>query len=1229
MPEENRGVLSLARQYKQSNSDVFEFLEIHSDASLTDHCDVLLVDLEQKWQSDQSIRIETYLSTFPEIASDVTLKLKLVLAEYQARLSQADPPSISEYIQRFPDLTDQLQNQQTITIINPASDIDDPALAQTFQPSSQPGVESTSPNTATQLSKSSRFAAGYQFGDYVIEGEIARGGMGVVFKAQQVSLNRPVALKMILSSHLAGTDEIIRFQAEAESAAKLDHPGIVPVYEVGAIENQNFFSMGFVEGGSLTDLLVDGPIEGMQAAQLVKSIAEAVQYAHTRNIVHRDLKPVNVLLDEERQPKITDFGLAKNMVEDSGLTATGAVMGTPGYMAPEQAAGKLDEVGPLADVYSIGGILYFLLTGQPPFKGTNPIETIRQVISVEPVSPRQYNNHVDLDLATICLKCLEKEPGRRYASAGELSEELNLYLENRPITARPVSSTEKVWRWCKRNPSVACMSFVISSLLVFLLVAGPTVYFRELKINKDLLSTQVDLKSATQKAQSQTELAKSQAELAQSQTELATLRLAESYFDNAIKLCEEENVANGLLLMARSLKLLPPEHQKLEQAIRINIDSWSKEIFATPKYFFDYPIRATAATFLPAGDKVLVGCEDGSVVLWDLHTSSITKTSLKNPNGIHRIILSIDTSKCITIDQKDIARIWHYPTQKQIGEDESKVRSASFSIDHKHIFIGTTDQKLYTLDALTGTPLKKPTSLQTVGQSLDVSSDGKYLLISDKKQSVGMHDLLTGEVTRRFSQHNHENNATSALDVAWSPDDTLIATADNYGVLRLYDSKTGNLRGKEFHFRYGVHRVEFSPDGSRVLCGSRDRTARLFDTATGKQVGTTIFHRKRVLDLSFSQTKNLFLTVAAGQLRVFSQEPVGKNSDSLIYQPMDNGYKGFLFTYYVDNGKKFAVEDASRIKLFDTKTKTFVKQHEFQTENIFGGAYHAGKSYFCRLFLKKNKMVHLFDVDQFKPLSDQVGPILYGRPEMWLHPDKEIFVTRYGDFVRLWSTKTGKQICKPLLHPAYVRVCAFSPDGATLATACEDGFIRFWNIPSGEQAGQTIEIEEGLVFDLMYTPDGQNLVCNALVTTVWDVATLERIAFADIGRPFRLAVANNSRFILVAGESWDTQGTTAPQILRIWDTITNRPVSRIIHFNTNLITNFFSPDGSNVITSSTDGNVRIFDVLDPIQGSPEEVENWLEVNTTMYLNEKNEPELMNAKDWRERRQLLKFSPFDH
>jgi serine/threonine protein kinase/TPR repeat protein len=310
------------------------------------------------------------------------------------------------------------------------------------------------------------FAPGTRFGDYEIIKEIARGGMGVVFMARQVSLNRLVALKMILSARLASRDDVRRFRAEAEAAARLDHPGIVPIHEVGEQDGQHFFSMGLVEGGSLGKLAKDGPLAPKEAARLVRSIAEAVQYAHSRNIVHRDLKPANVLLDNYGNPKVTDFGLAKNIEADSSLTGTGQVMGTPSYMAPEQAAGRVAEVGPLADVYALGGILYYLLTGRPPFQAGHVAQTLRQVIEQEPLSPRQVNLAVDRDLETICLKCLQKHADVRYASAGQLADELACYLRGEAISARPISRTASLLRWCRRNPSIAILS---GSLLVALL----------------------------------------------------------------------------------------------------------------------------------------------------------------------------------------------------------------------------------------------------------------------------------------------------------------------------------------------------------------------------------------------------------------------------------------------------------------------------------------------------------------------------------------------------------------------------------------------------------------------------------------------------------------------------------------------------------------------------------------------------------------------------------------
>jgi serine/threonine protein kinase len=459
--------------------NVAEFLADFGDLPASEVVAVLLVDQRQRWQMGERLPAESYLRRFPSLEADTEAVVELAYGEYLLREERGERPALEEYLWRFPEHAERLRQQVELHhLLQPASEVSAEASSVTG------AAAPTTPEQEATVS-GMPLVPGYE-----VLRELGRGGMGVVYLARQVPLNRVVALKMILAGAHAAEGDRRRFLAEAEAIAQVLHPGIVQVYDYGTCNDWPYFSLEFCDGGSLAARLADGPLSPRQAAQLVEQVARAVQAAHERGIIHRDLKPANVLLasacrfafaesdaaNAKRQaeagdnfiPKVTDFGLARRVEAGSGLTATGAVVGTPSYMAPEQAQG-LKDIGPAADVYALGAILYECLSSRPPFKAATTLETLVQVLNDEPPPLRRLNPAVPRDLETICHKCLHRDPARRYGSAAKLADDLQRFLEDRPIRARRVGLSERALKWRRRHPVT---TLLVGATLLVLLLGG-------------------------------------------------------------------------------------------------------------------------------------------------------------------------------------------------------------------------------------------------------------------------------------------------------------------------------------------------------------------------------------------------------------------------------------------------------------------------------------------------------------------------------------------------------------------------------------------------------------------------------------------------------------------------------------------------------------------------------------------------------------------------------------
>jgi tetratricopeptide (TPR) repeat protein len=533
-----------------------------------DRLDRVVNRFEDAWQRGERPSLADYLGQAG--AERVALLRELVLIEVELRRRAGEPAALTDYHERFPELGDGSGVAAWLALawqgppdseVGPSpstrsqgSDVG-PASANSLAETrawqhqmitprptrypTQAGPEALPRAVPPTADPSSEGSGPVRIPGYEILGELGRGGMGVIYKARHLSLNRVVALKMILDGSHAGTHERGRFKAEAEAVARLQHPGIVQIYEVGEHNGLPFFSLEFCPGGSLATKLHGTPLPAQEAARLTEALARGVQAAHEARVVHRDLKPANILLAGDGTPKLTDFGLAKKL-DEAGQTRSGAIMGTPSYMAPEQASGKGAEVGPAADIYALGAILYEMLAARPPFKAATGLDTIMLVLRDEPVPPRRLQPAVPRDLETICLKCLEKEPHKRYPSALDLADDLHRFLNNEPIHARPVGACEQAWKWVKRRPAAAALVSVAS--LTLLVLFGLSLWF-----NAYLQDSVAEARADEQQARAEAEAAQQTQRLFATRAEIGELiRKGETAFAGGDYLSAQAHLANAL-----------------------------------------------------------------------------------------------------------------------------------------------------------------------------------------------------------------------------------------------------------------------------------------------------------------------------------------------------------------------------------------------------------------------------------------------------------------------------------------------------------------------------------------------------------------------------------------------------------------------------------------------------------------------------------------------------------
>jgi WD40 repeat protein len=1018
-----------------------------------------------------------------------------------------------------------------------------------FLPSDDPADAVTLPPTRAAASVCPPAVPGYE-----ILGELGRGGMGVVYQARQTRLRRLVALKMILTGGHAAAVDRERFRAEAESIAQLQHPNIVQIYEVGELDGLPFFSLEYCAGGSLDSRLAKAPLPPRPAAALLETLSRAVDAAHQQGIVHRDLKPGNVLLTADETPKITDFGLAKKL-DVAGLTATGTVMGTPSYMAPEQADGRGERIGPATDVYALGAILYACLTGRPPFRAPVAIDTLLQVMKAEPVPPSRLQPHLLRDLETICLKCLEKDPGRRYPTASALADDLRRFQAGEPIEARPVGRAERGWRWCWRNPAVAALATaVVTALLLGTAVASVLAVVAGR--NADRADREAALaRAAQQNAEHEADAARAardRAEQAEQKRKALQERAEWLAYAGRLTLAQQEWKHGDGVLAWHHLDSCPVEFRGWEYDYLHSVFNSNQRVLRG----YTGPVYSVA--YSPDGGRIASAGYDGTIQVWDLSKQDEPLSLRGHVGPATRVAFASDGRRLASAGTDGTLRVWSPETGQQIlsiPAGQGALTSVAFSPDRQRLASTSITGLVKVWQADTGAELFRWNHAARVN-GVAFSPDGKRLASASHDRTVKVWDVQAGKVIRSLQG---ESDAMYCL--AFSPDGTMLAAANQ---LRITVWNAVDLEEKfSLHETAGrLTSLAFSPDNQQIVVSNSNAAIKVWDLATREEAYVLKGHRAEVSSVAFRPDgKQIASGCYDATVRVWDPTPreesqtVGKHPrwiHSLAFSP--------------DGSRIASAGEEGTVKVWkaDGEELLFEVPH---AGRVIGVAYSPGGT---RLAGAGAATVNVWDPETGRELRSLRLPSAATGLAFGPDDNRLAVATRSGT-VLIWNLDRPNTEIVRVSHQGGVWGLVFSPDGKQLATAGEDHIVRIWSLDGG-RTSRSLLGHTDRVLAVCFSRDGKRLASASQDNTVriWDVAG---------GRPL---LTLEGHTLPVSSVCFSPDGSrlvsgSRDLSVKVWETGGGQEVLSLRGhtFPVNAVT--FSPDGLRLASAGDDDVVRIWD----------------------------------------------------